>query len=96
VLARGIDVPQVDVVVNFNVPTVQTAGWKEPDYANYMHRVGRTGRFGTDGIAITFVIKKDENEPEFMKKIAEKYSIEIKELKAFNEFMKIYNTMRRR
>jgi len=94
VLARGIDVPQVDVVVNFDVPTVQTAGWKEPDYANYMHRVGRTGRFGTDGIAITFVTKKDENEPEFMRKIAEKYSIEIKELKAFNEFMAIYNTMR--
>ena len=94
VLARGIDVPQVDVVVNFNVPTVQTAGWKEPDYANYMHRVGRTGRYGTDGIAITFVTKLDENEPGFMIKIAKKYSIEIKELKAFNEFEAIYKAMR--
>ena len=59
-----------------------------------MHRVGRTGRYGTDGIAITFVTKLDENEPEFMIKIAKKYSIEIKELKAFNEFEAIYKAMR--
>ena len=36
VLASGMDMPQIDVVVNFNVPTVQTNGLKEPDYARYM------------------------------------------------------------
>ena len=95
-LARGIDVPQVDVVINFDVPIVITAGWKEPDYANYMHRVGRTGRFGTDGLAITFVTKNDEDEPVFVDKISKEYSIEIKQLKNFNDFKTIYDKMRKK
>ena len=52
---RGIDFPEVDLVINYDVPYVSVIGWKEPDYANFMHRVGRTGRFGTDGIAVSFV-----------------------------------------
>jgi ATP-dependent RNA helicase DDX19/DBP5 len=95
VLARGIDVPQVDVVINYDVPTVQINGWKSPDFANYMHRVGRTGRFGTDGLALTFINREDENEPEFVKKIAEEYSIDIDELKSFKEFKDIYVKMRK-
>lgn len=55
VLARGIDVPEVDIVINFEVPIVVNQGWKDPDYANFMHRVGRTGRFGTDGISVTIM-----------------------------------------
>lgn len=55
VLARGIDVPQVDIVINFDIPITSNSGYMEPDYANYLHRVGRTGRFGTDGVALTFV-----------------------------------------
>lgn len=55
-----------------------------------MHRVGRTGRFGTDGLALTFVLKGDEEEPQFIEKMAEYYAIEIKELKKFDEFDKIY------
>jgi len=62
VLARGIDVPEVDLVVNFDVPYISNFGFKEPDYANYMHRVGRTGRFGTDGIAVSFVVEEEETE----------------------------------
>jgi superfamily II DNA/RNA helicase len=42
-----------------------------------MHRVGRTGRFGTDGIAMTFITQGDENEPEFVKKIEDYYAIEL-------------------
>jgi ATP-dependent RNA helicase DDX19/DBP5 len=54
-LARGIDVPDVDIVINYNIPIIQEeGGWQEPDYANYLHRVGRTGRFETDGLALTF------------------------------------------
>jgi ATP-dependent RNA helicase DDX19/DBP5 len=55
VFARGIDVPEIDLVINYDVPYVSVVGCKEPDYANFMHRVGRTGRFGTDGIAVSFV-----------------------------------------
>ena len=55
VIARGIDVPEVDLVINYDIP-LQKLGpyFYEPDYENYLHRVGRTGRFGTDGLAITF------------------------------------------
>ena len=55
VLARGIDVPEVDIVINFDVPMIVVHGFRDPDYANFMHRVGRTGRFGTDGIAVSLM-----------------------------------------
>lgn len=60
VLARGIDVPEVDLVINYDVPYISEYGFKNPDYANYIHRVGRTGRFGTDGVAVTLVNDNDE------------------------------------
>ena len=93
-LARGFDVPQVDVVINFDVPTVTICGWNEPDYANFMHRASLTGRFGSDGFALTLITKGDDNELGFVKKIAEAYSIDIKELKSFKEFEDIYRKMR--
>ena len=53
--AKLIRVPEVDLVINYDVPYVSVVGWKELDYSNFMHGVGRTGRFGTDGIAVSFV-----------------------------------------
>ncbi|XP_037956332.1 DEAD-box helicase Dbp80-like isoform X2 [Teleopsis dalmanni] len=53
VLSRGIDVAQVTIVVNFHMPTV--AGTENPDYDTYLHRIGRTGRFGKHGIAINLI-----------------------------------------
>ncbi|KAK4952699.1 RNA helicase required for poly(A+) mRNA export [Elasticomyces elasticus] len=52
VLARGIDVQTVTMVINYDVPT--TFGGK-PDYETYLHRIGRTGRFGRVGAAVSFV-----------------------------------------
>ncbi|KAH9504391.1 ATP-dependent RNA helicase ddx19a [Bulinus truncatus] len=52
VSARGIDVEQVTVVVNFDLPLTQDY---KPDCETYLHRIGRTGRFGKSGIAINFV-----------------------------------------
>ena len=80
-LARGIDVPEVDIVINFDVPIIKKHGWQDPDYANYMHRVGRTGRFGTDGIAVSFMC--NEVEQDMMNLIGKHYEIEIKELTSF-------------
>lgn len=78
VLARGIDVPEVDLVINYDVPYLSTVGWLEPDYANYLHRVGRTGRFGTDGVAVTIV--DDETKEDMIGKVAEHYGIEINKI----------------
>lgn len=52
VSARGIDVEQVTVVVNFDLPLTMD---NKPDCETYLHRIGRTGRFGKNGIAINFV-----------------------------------------
>ncbi|CAN6623869.1 ATP-dependent RNA helicase eIF4A [Trichomonascus vanleenenianus] len=49
-LARGIDVQQVSLVINFDLPTNQE---------NYIHRIGRGGRFGRKGVAINFVTDQD-------------------------------------
>ncbi|CAE6423154.1 unnamed protein product [Rhizoctonia solani] len=52
VISRGIDILQVNMVVNYDMPL--TADGK-PDPETYLHRIGRTGRFGRKGIAINFV-----------------------------------------
>ena len=52
VLARGIDILQVSLVINFDLPqTPERMG----DPETYLHRIGRTGRFGRSGVAINFV-----------------------------------------
>ncbi|CCC70948.1 hypothetical protein NCAS_0G00610 [Naumovozyma castellii] len=55
VLARGIDIPTVSMVVNYDLPTLRNG---EADPATYIHRIGRTGRFGRTGVAISFVHDK--------------------------------------
>lgn len=52
VLSRGIDVEQVTIVVNFDLPMYQDG---RADCETYLHRIGRTGRFGKNGIAINLV-----------------------------------------
>lgn len=52
VLARGIDIPTVSMVVNYDLP-VDKDGKADP--AAYLHRIGRTGRFGRTGVSISFV-----------------------------------------
>jgi ATP-dependent RNA helicase DeaD len=51
VAARGLDVNNVDLVVNYDVP---------PDSDTYMHRIGRTGRAGKEGAAVSFVTKMED------------------------------------
>ncbi|GFT80273.1 ATP-dependent RNA helicase DDX19B [Trichonephila clavipes] len=52
VCARGIDIEQVTVVINFDLPVNQRG---EADCETYLHRIGRTGRFGKSGLAINMV-----------------------------------------
>jgi translation initiation factor 4A len=49
-LARGIDVQQVSLVINYDLPR---------NLENYIHRIGRSGRFGRKGVAINFVVEED-------------------------------------
>jgi len=68
VTARGIDIQQVGTVINFDIPNcVHT----------YLHRIGRSGRWGRKGLAINFVTEEDIH---IMKRIESHYSISIKEL----------------
>jgi len=67
-LARGIDVQQVGLVINYELP-----GQKE----NYIHRIGRAGRYGRKGTAINFVLPKDAR---FIKDIQDHYNTQIDEM----------------
>ncbi|KAF6161028.1 hypothetical protein GIB67_007669 [Kingdonia uniflora] len=67
-LARGIDVQQVSLVINLDLPT-------QPE--NYLHRIGRSGRFGKKGVAINFVTKDEER---ILSDIQMFYNVVIQEL----------------
>ncbi|KAF2757621.1 P-loop containing nucleoside triphosphate hydrolase protein [Pseudovirgaria hyperparasitica] len=56
VLSRGIDVQSVTMVINYDIPEDKDG---RPDPETYYHRIGRTGRFGRVGVAISFVHDKD-------------------------------------
>lgn len=72
-LARGIDVQQVSLVINYDIPS----GIEGRD--NYIHRIGRSGRFGRKGVAINFIKYDDVN---MMREIEKFYSTTIEELPA--------------
>lgn len=55
VLARGIDIASVSMVVNYDLPTTPNG---DADPSTYLHRIGRTGRFGRVGVSISFVHDK--------------------------------------
>jgi ATP-dependent RNA helicase DDX19/DBP5 len=61
VIARGIDILQVNMVVNYDLPLMNERDRnadERPDVETYLHRIGRTGRFGRKGISINFVHDK--------------------------------------
>jgi translation initiation factor 4A len=67
-LARGIDVQQVSLVINYDLPA---------NRENYIHRIGRGGRFGRKGVAINFVTAEDVR---MMREIEQFYSTQIEEM----------------
>lgn len=69
-LARGIDVHQVSVVINFDLPA---------HLESYLHRIGRSGRFGRKGMAINFVTAEDV---EMLKALEKHYNTQIEEMPA--------------
>ena len=67
-LSRGIDIQQLSLVINFDIPY---------NKETYIHRIGRSGRYGRKGVAINFVLSKEIEELETIKK---HYDTEIKEM----------------
>ncbi|SSD61770.1 probable ATP-dependent RNA helicase FAL1 [Saccharomycodes ludwigii] len=70
VWARGIDVQQISLVINYDLPEITE---------NYIHRIGRSGRFGRKGVAINFVTKEDISK---LRQIERQYSVKIKPMPA--------------
>merc|ERR1712117_24621 len=66
---RGIDIERVNIVINYDMPS---------DSDSYLHRVGRAGRFGTKGLAITFVA--DESDAKTLNEVQERFEVDITEL----------------
>ncbi|KAL2004562.1 hypothetical protein VTN00DRAFT_3447 [Thermoascus crustaceus] len=62
VLARGIDVSTVSMVINYDIPElhIPNAPKRVADCQTYLHRIGRTGRFGRVGVSISFVANREE------------------------------------
>ena len=75
VTARGIDIQQVSTVINFDIPK---------DIYTYLHRIGRSGRWGRKGTGINFVTRRDVGK---LKEIENYYLCEIKEMPANLEFI---------
>ncbi|KAJ6781780.1 hypothetical protein PWT90_08503 [Aphanocladium album] len=74
VLARGIDVSSVSMVINYDIP-MKGRNDEEPDYETYLHRIGRTGRFGRVGVSISFVY--DKKSFDALSKIADQFGIDL-------------------
>jgi len=68
VTARGIDIQQVSVVINFDLPKC---------IHTYLHRIGRSGRWGRKGVGINFITRRDIG---ILKKIEQHYSTQINEM----------------
>jgi len=66
---RGMDIERVNIVFNYDMPE---------DTDTYLHRVARAGRFGTKGLAITFV--SDESDAKILNDVQDRFEVDITEL----------------
>eukprot|EP00923_Selenidium_pygospionis_P019671 GHVN01034324.1.p2 GENE.GHVN01034324.1~~GHVN01034324.1.p2 ORF type:complete len:430 (+),score=68.40 GHVN01034324.1:2517-3806(+) len=68
---RGIDIERVNIVINYDMPE---------NTDQYLHRVGRAGRFGTKGLAITFVA--DQKESDLLNEVQARFEVRVDEMPA--------------
>lgn len=69
IFGRGVDFERVNIVINYDMP-------KSAD--QYLHRVGRSGRFGTKGLSVTFVASKDDSD--ILEQVQSRFEVEITEM----------------
>lgn len=70
-IARGIDVQSVSVVFNYDLP---------PSMENYIHRIGRCGRYGRTGVAVNFVVEPNNSKPKDIVTLEKYYNLDIRPL----------------
>lgn len=70
-LGRGIDIEKINVVINFDM---------SPDSDQYLHRVGRAGRFGTKGLAISFISSPDDEK--VLADVQSRFEVKVEDLPA--------------
>uniref|UniRef100_A0A7S0YU80 RNA helicase n=1 Tax=Polytomella parva TaxID=51329 RepID=A0A7S0YU80_9CHLO len=91
VLSRGFDVEHITLVINYDLPT---DAFGRPAMETYLHRIGRSGRFGRKGIAFNFIV--DSKDVEIMNSITQYYQKHIEEINAgeterFEDMLEKYN-----
>ncbi len=80
VAARGLDVDDIDLVINYDIP-------QDEEY--YVHRIGRTARAGREGIAFSFVVGRDRNKLRTIQKYANT-KIKRKDLPTLKDMEQLY------
>lgn len=70
-LGRGIDIEKINIVINYDMP-------KESD--QYLHRVGRAGRYGTKGLAISFISSQEDIQ--ILEEVQSRFEVKIEDLPA--------------
>lgn len=70
-LGRGIDVEKINIVINFDMPA-------ESD--QYLHRVGRAGRFGTKGLSVSFI--GNEEDEKILADVQARFEVKVEDLPA--------------
>jgi ATP-dependent RNA helicase UAP56/SUB2 len=68
-IGRGIDIEKVNIVINFDMP-------KEAD--QYLHRVGRAGRFGTKGLTISFISSQEDTD--ILEEVQSRFEVKVEEM----------------
>jgi len=76
IFGRGVDFERVNIVINYDMPEKVQGRAAPAD--QYLHRVGRSGRFGTKGLAITFVSSKEDSK--VLESVQSRFEVEINEL----------------
>ena len=94
VLSRGIDISDMKLMINLDIPFIKdNDGFDNADYENYLHRIGRTGRFDTKGIALTIIDGNEaryDKEMDILKDIQQHYESNIEELVKIEDLPEIY------
>jgi ATP-dependent RNA helicase UAP56/SUB2 len=75
---RGIDIERVNIVVNYDFPEVKEGNAPTVASDQYLHRVGRAGRFGTKGLAISFISSKED--ADILAQVQSRFEVDVSEL----------------